>query len=1210
MFLPLVFACSDDPIYRTGSSDDVIHFSMSVANTAKVYSRSDPNKSDYTKVAVQKLDNAKFPYLFCGVEECYYGNPLTNGGNSRGYIVNDGKEDSSGSKKEGDAIYDKTYKNISVCSFLYKGSSFFDGTEKEQYIGNLDLKTSDGGTDDDGASIGAVVTPEYDYYWPKDDSRKMKFFAVYPSPDEYQPSEGDAADKFAWSYGTDKHTPSITTTVEPNMYNQIDYLFGDADAESGNNVSLTMDHIMTAVQVDLGTGYTLTKNYYIVSVSFENIAIRGTYNAKDGTWTVKDADKIRTCYADINNPSEINGSADKEPNYNKMETNNLYFFMIPQTLSDNAKITIVVWDATANNGAGAEQKIECTQLNQHLGEWTKGTKVRYKVNDKETDVSYEIWPAPTSEQAGVKFDSTTGLPYTTTDSSLPFAKQSDATLACDINGDGKEDINDNFTMFFSYDGTVAGNGDEYTGNVYDLDANGNKQYKTVNGVTTVVTKEVTITDSGCLNVYSVMKETDSKNNVTTTMQPFTIVEDPVTDDKSGVYTSGILKGYTTPFAVPADDYNPLSCNYCTKITLSAQTGTTDTSTGDAYQLEQNANKFIFKNTSGVSTNERTASTADRFLKYVCLSVYRPDIDSNKQWKHWKDGKGNDTQYSSNCYIINYPGFYKIPVVYGPAIQNNGNYELGAIFGTSGTSALGTAVQYNDDKVNSYAYTGWIQYATSGWGQSAWPGNNGYSGAKNQVDTYILWQDVKGEVEVDPYTEKIKPQSDEYYINFRVGVDEDGNVNLDKFKPCNAVIYVTNGSGNILWSYHIWVTPHSYSDKFSAETNPLNSSYSTWEWLDVPIGFEQEAKTVYPARSTRVKLVQTGSGLEATQRIYLVQERHESQPVSCVYYQFGRKDPFPGGKITEESSHMKVDGTYAYGSTDKVIYDGNGNQIIGNDITMDNSGNSVTETATNPPYYRQLGEYGPYDGWEYTDKYTVGYGIKNPNTFVYGYRFPTNDSYWDLWGCVSSDNADTAEGIYPSQNNGTDSRKTIYDPSPIGYKVPAVYLFPAITSDGKNHSSSYSPLIFGINSEDEIYNKESGYANTPYTSHAAFSQHAAFDFYTVRMTPEKAPAVATGTEPKGKTVGNANSTFRIYAFGQINNSDGRISGVGSVGRYWSSTRWSNDNTLTGRALVHQRMDYFEASCNGGSSTFGPAQANTNSYGFPILPARDPTNSPNL
>jgi hypothetical protein len=1171
ILLPSAIACSDDPLNRpNATTDNSIQFSMSVLNTSKIYARSTGNK--YSNIDVKRLNNAQFPYLFCGTEDNFYNNPVTTD-NTRGYIVgNESAYDDDGNATQ-KAVYDNgNYTKISTCSFLYDGNDFFnEDTDRELYISDLDLSTKSDGNG------GIAVTADRTHYWP-DNNKPMEFFAAYPSPSQYQPSKNDKDDRYYWSYD---NIPSITTTVESNMVNQLDYLFAYSNVEGHGTVSFKMSHIMTAVQVQLGSGYQdkiRNGKLYIVSVTFDNIGIRGEYKAKEGggSWTVLD-NQDKTCFADFNDPNDSNNQ--KHLTMSSTSEQSQYFFMLPQKLTDNSSITIIVYDKDEGKEKAITSKIK--DATTTAAEWQPGKLVSYIVNTTEENITYTIFPAPTSQQSGVEFN---------TDGSVTTATKN---IAADLNGDKVLDINDNYVMYFSYDGTPAGNGDTYSGTVYDVDSNGNK-IKNDDG--SYKTKAVSIRDAGCLNVYSVKTiSAQGKDDVTTGCK-FTIEVD---DDA----TTGVYKSCDDAIPVPDGDYNPLSCNYCTKLYLEPQTGVNEGG-GDAEKLAANAAKFTFCNTTGVSTNERTAETADRFLKYVCLSVYRPDIDSNNQWKRWKDADNKDTQYSSNCYIINYPGFYKIPVVYGPAIQNNGNYTDGAVWGTSGTSALGTAVKFSGNTVNSSGYTGWINWQTSGYWEYSYPGNNANKGAQNKVDTYILWQDVQGEVVVDPYTEKITPGADEYYINFRVGVDENGN--LTTFKPCNAVIYVTNTNNETLWSYHIWVTPYSYSDHFDADTNPLNAKYSTWTWLDVPIGYEQEDKIVYAERSTRVKLVQEETGAVADQRLYLIQERHEKQPVSCVYYQWGRKDPFPGGKITEESSHLRVDGTYAYGSTDKIVYGNDGSQIIGNSITMTNTGAAITETATNPPYKRQLGDYGPYGNWTYRTDLTVSWGIKNPNTFVYGYVFPTNDSYWDLWGCIANDIADTADFIYPSNNNGTDSRKTIYDPSPIGYKVPSIYLFPAITSDGKNHSSTYSPLIYGVQTESEIY---SSYANTAFKSHKEFSEHAAFDFYTSRMTPESTPKTDKGVEPKGKK-NPTSTTFRIYAFGQINNSDGRISDVGTIGRYWSSTRWSNFSGASGAALVQQRMDYFEASCNDGSSTFGPATANTNSYGFPILPARDPTNSPNL
>ncbi len=1142
-------SCSDDPISnRSDLSTNEIQFTASVVNAEKIYSRSDKDKLRYSKVLVSPLNNGSkdFNYFMTEVEDQYYNNPLVRtmpDATSRGTEV-------TNSNFLGD---DNTLtKYISVCSYLYKGTSFYDNdaTDKEQYIGNLNLSCKDGTSDT------KQLQSDVQHYWPKaenEEERKMEFFAIYPSPDEYQPSDSDKDDKFAWDY-TDEEGPKISTKVETDVENQKDYLFAEESVSIGSNVTLNLKHMMTAVTVELASS--LESKYHIVSVAFSNIVKSATYDPKTNKWKPKSRG---TCVADFEDPFETSLShVDYGNTVTNMRKLGEEFFMIPQEFdkskSDedtwkNPVLTITVYD-----GDQKEEKDIIVNMsdddNIKNAPWTAGQRVNYVVNDQEVDVTYEIWPEPMSKQPGTKYDSETGV----------LNADYNPTNPVDLNNNGTYDVGDNYVMFYSHDGSPAGDGDEYK----FTDENGNQK---------------SISDYGYMRVHSIKYIAGAKTQGSVDV-PFKIEED--NDDSETEYVD--MSKTTAAITIPSGDYNPYGCQYRMKVYMTANNTPVEDEESDETKIKRNTT-FI-ENTSNSSTTGQSKATT--YIKYVDLSRYKPYPDDNGNLQRWTDANGNPTEYAANCYIVNYPGYYKIPVVLGVGGDYNNAADLDAInLGTSGDEdPLGICVDYQDDNlsgtVNGYNRncTGWIQYYN---GKGYTIGYDNFypaaDGGTSKTDTYILWQDEPGVIEVESSTEKVIPTSkgDRYYINFTV---KSGSI-----KPCNAVICVKNTDGDILWSYHIWVTPYNpyknADDTFIAATNPQMDTYyptakstvtsiSTYDaydkasmaqakFLSYPIGFIQDGVKRYPERSTKIKLVQEESGMIATQRVWLVHREHKIRNMSCVYYQWGRKDPFPGANITE-SNHMNIDGSYTQTITARPIY---GSQI-----------------------QKVRGEYTKDDVVQYTSAYTIGYGIKHPNTFVYGHRFPTNKSYWDLWGNHYNDksNSDTQYFVYPKEG-GTTSKKTIYDPCPIGFKVPPIYAFPAITGNGKNFSSTYSPLIEAQNSESKIYAK---IANTPYKSHEDFNGNGYFEFYTNRMTDVDTDG--NGTKPSGKT-------FKIYPMGGMSVTDGSFNNQGKQGCYWSATRWCS---YAGNNVFNQRMYWFQAGYSGYGSTFGAAMANTESFGYPVLP----------
>ncbi|MCD8042579.1 MAG: fimbrial protein [Tannerellaceae bacterium] len=174
------------------------------------------------------------------------------------------------------------------------------------------------------------------------------------------------------------------------------------------------------------------------------------------------------------------------------------------------------------------------------------------------------------------------------------------------------------------------------------------------------------------------------------------------------------------------------------------------------------------------------------------------------------------------------------------------------------------------------------------------------------------------------------------------------------QPGNAVVAITNNGGDILWSWHIWVVDDENFDPDDDDSNW--PGYRYYRFMDRNLG----ALSNDPADIT-------SGGL---------------------YYQWGRKDPFP------------VSGTD--GNTKSEMYDQNGNPI--------NWINNVYAANTTDPT----------EG--------LNYSIKNPQT----YMSPTWGSNWlsTSWAQGLGDN------LWNEMENGSlsTSKKGVFDPCPDGWKT--------------------------------------------------------------------------------------------------------------------------------------------------------------------------------
>jgi hypothetical protein len=538
---------------------------------------------------------------------------------------------------------------------------------------------------------------------------------------------------------------------------------------------------------------------------------------------------------------------------------------------------------------------------------------------------------------------------------------------------------------------------------------------------------------------------------------------------------------------------------------------------------------------------KTLGTKDEPLD---LTYYKSD------GTHWSTEEGN--RFSSNCYMINYPGYYEIPIICGPAVNQDKDDESTFILGTSNQTGDYTNLGYLNNLVNFNEETlksGWIQYWTGVSGQeNYYPANNG-DGESGARDTYIEWTDSPGSVELTyNYTRKVLVGSywtgyrSSYYL-LRFHVPENA-------KPGNTVISIRNPEDKVLWSYHIWVTSYTTDSTFVAQPNSQYVDPSTSvKFLKVPLGYVEDDYTVYQAREAKMLITQETSG--KTREITLKQDYHECRPQSCCYYQWGRKDPFPGAKLYE-TGHLNHDDSYTIGYEEKTIT---------SDVARYQNGIDYAAATE-----------------------IVSSGILYPLTFFTGFQQPkAPNHYFDLWGCLL--NYSKAENTlkdgtlvhYTNTPHGSSSHKTVYDPCPPGFKVPPIYAMPQFTIDGKNHTSTYHPLVKDISEEAELYNT---IANTPYKSHDEFINNLGYEFYANRMAED-------GTK--------SGPIYKLHAFGLRSCTDGSISGLGTHCYYWSCTRW-----VSGYEAVNTRIYYSHCGYSDGGSVFSPSECNTNTYGMPVLP----------
>lgn len=179
--------------------------------------------------------------------------------------------------------------------------------------------------------------PTGTYYWPA--KKQLSFYAWYPS----------AADGMTLTDNIHPGAPVMTYIVPDDVKKQQDVMsavvIGKDNptlADGFATTDLTFNHALSAVKFVAGDDL---PNCVVKSIKLDGVRYKGTYTLGTDAWTLTDDTQAFTLR--LNKVVAGNGGAITEDG--KGET----LFMMPQTLSDDAKIEVVLNDGTADFTVGA-----------------------------------------------------------------------------------------------------------------------------------------------------------------------------------------------------------------------------------------------------------------------------------------------------------------------------------------------------------------------------------------------------------------------------------------------------------------------------------------------------------------------------------------------------------------------------------------------------------------------------------------------------------------------------------------------------------------------------------------------------------------------------------------------------------------------------------------------------------------------------------------
>ena len=250
-----------------------------------------------------------------------------------------------------------------------------------------------------------------------------------------------------------------------------------------------------------------------------------------------------------------------------------------------------------------------------------------------------------------------------------------------------------------------------------------------------------------------------------------------------------------------------------------------------------------------------------------------------------DGQGNIAPMrTANCYIVNAAGRYKLPLVYGNAVDyvkvpggpNPGRNTSAYTSTASGTNVLNPFINHLGNGITDpYIY-------------------NNANCTPNSCT--LVWQDEQNLVT------NVALSSDGHFLEF--------TVNQSTIRQGNAVVAVRNASNTVLWSWHIWVTDYKPGTSGTTPDKEITNHQGVhYKIMSFNLGWCDGKEETYAERTVQVRFKQkptAGYTPAATQTITVKQKAHTITELgNNTYYQWGRKDPFVGAILDGSTSKNKT-----------------------------------------------------------------------------------------------------------------------------------------------------------------------------------------------------------------------------------------------------------------------------------------------------------------
>ncbi|WP_290088005.1 hypothetical protein [Muribaculum intestinale] len=421
--------------------------------------------------------------------------------------------------------------------------------------------------------------------------------------------------------------------------------------------------------------------------------------------------------------------------------------------------------------------------------------------------------------------------------------------------------------------------------------------------------------------------------------------------------------------------------------------------------------------------------------------------------------------TANCYLVDQPGYYCFPIVYGNAYNNPAAYTVNQNTTSPGMTYF---VDYKCRQISSPA-----------------------PAASDINDAVLAWQDAPDLIDEVEILDKNQPIAGLKWIRFRV--------RKHSITQGNALLVARDPAGEIVWSWHIWVTQHrdewmvqgkAACHKLESRTGSGTSSTPTGHTYyltacnlgycaphngndsrKIRIRFRLDCSKITgsstPVACNSFYIYKDGKAsdkkIDCTTTPFTQDEFKGSLGGDNTYYQWGRKDPMLGGIYNDKTDIYNIDTSspnYTEMSMEnKPTFNAYNKDGVSYDFSRNKPGTSISD----------LGE---------ERGVTIDYTIKYPYRFVMSkYDDKIKDSngknfsrYRNHWHTLYKVDKDVNIPSYISGNNGdmfqmwnpaaTDKNaneqtvtKSIYDPCPAGYHVPQANVFSALAASADKASEN-------------------------------------------------------------------------------------------------------------------------------------------------------------